>query len=586
MLRRTIASLLPLLLAGLAPAAAEWPPERRAGILDATAEVRLDPDLSHLSAGERAAVDELLAVGAIFQRLHEDALHPEAARVRAELAARGERDLLDLYRLFQGPIATTLDNAREPFVDVAPATPGKAMYPPDLDREEVDRFLAAHPEAAPSIVDPRSVVRRATAESLAADRATLARHPVFAALHPALDGELARLAAAPDPAVLYAVPQAVAWADALVEAQRALFRAAAAVEGDDPELARYLRNRGRDLLSNDYESGDAAWVTGRFRNLNAQIGSYETYDDALLGVKAFPSLSVLARDAAASEAIAAALAGLQAIEDALPYDARKRVREAIPVGVYEVVADFGQARGTNTASILPNEPLFASRYGRVVLVRANIIRHPVIQEARLRRWRAAVVPELGDDLTAEGDVQRTFWHEIGHYLGVDRTPDGRDLNAALGPWGQTLEEMKADLVSLFAVPRLVASGALPESLLPAVEADGILRTLQNARPRPDQPYQTMQLAQFNFFLSTGLLQPTAGGRLALDRRRYEGTVRELLAQVLELQAAGDPAAAAAFFERWTGWSDDLHGTLAERLGDAQGRRFRLVRYGVLDPVAP
>ena len=57
--------------------------------------------------------------------------------------------------------------------------------------------------------------------------------------------------------------------------------AADAVEADDAEFAGYLRNRGRDLLSNDYESGDAAWVTGRFGRLNAQIGTYETYDDAL-----------------------------------------------------------------------------------------------------------------------------------------------------------------------------------------------------------------------------------------------------------------------------------------------------------------
>ena len=46
-------------------------------------------------------------------------------------------------------------------------------------------------------------------------------------------------------------------------------------------------NRARDLLTDDYESGDAAWITGRFRNLNAQIGSYETYDDELMGTRAF-----------------------------------------------------------------------------------------------------------------------------------------------------------------------------------------------------------------------------------------------------------------------------------------------------------
>ena len=52
-----------------------------------------------------------------------------------------------------------------------------------------------------------------------------------------------------------------------------------------------------------------------------------------------------------------ALGGLQAIEDcaALPARATAAVREDIPVGVYDVIADFGQARGANTATILPNE---------------------------------------------------------------------------------------------------------------------------------------------------------------------------------------------------------------------------------------
>ena len=78
------------------------------------------------------------------------------------------------------------------------------------------------------------------------------------------------------------VPYSVAYADELIKSFGLLNEAADAVEKDDEEFAKYLRNRARDLLSDDYESGDAAWVTGRFKNLNAQIGSYETYDDELV----------------------------------------------------------------------------------------------------------------------------------------------------------------------------------------------------------------------------------------------------------------------------------------------------------------
>ena len=79
----------------------------------------------------------------------------------------------------------------------------------------------------------------------------------------------------------------------------------------------------------------------------------------------------------------------QSIEDALPYEPRKRVRDDIPVGVYDVIADFGQARGTNTATILPNDALFSRRYGRTILLRANIMKNPVLFAADERVWRAA-----------------------------------------------------------------------------------------------------------------------------------------------------------------------------------------------------
>jgi hypothetical protein len=322
-------------------------------------------------------------------------------------------------------------------------------------------------------------------------------------------------------------------------------------------------------------------VTGRFRRLNVQIGSYETYDDALFGVKAFPSLSLLVRDEEATVELAAGLAGIQAIEDALPHETHRRVREDIPVGVYGVVADFGQARGTNTATILPNDPLFSRRYGRVILMRGNILTHPELFAIADRQWRAAVAAPFADQLAPEGGLHRTLWHEIGHYLGVDRASDGRPLDQALQGWADALEEMKSDLVSLFALHRFAAAGKIGDERLRAVQASGILRTLQNNRPRADQPYQTMQLAQLNYFLDRGLLTLDAERRLVLHPERYEATVTELLREVLALQAAGDPARAEAFFTRWTAWTPELHEPLAARLREAEGPRFRLVRYGAL-----
>lgn len=577
---RATASLLialPLCLTGAEAASAAWSPEQQREILDKTLVVRLAPDLSGLSAGERKAVGELLAVGAILQKVYESSRHPQALAASAGLAG----DAATLYRLFQGPIATTLDNRREPFLDVDPEAPGRNVYPWRIEAAEIEAWLGAHPKDREELLAERSVVRRATRESLLADLAALKRHPVVGALQPGLRHRLAQLARRPDPRKLYAVPYSVAWADEMVEAQRGLFRAADAVEADDAELARYLRNRGRDLLSNDYESGDAAWVTGRFGRLNAQIGAYETYDDALFGVKAFASFSLLVRDEAATKELARTLGGLQEVEDALPIGEHRRVRSDLPVGVYQVAADFGQARGTNTASILPNDPLFARRYGRTILLRENIMTHPDLFALAERRFRAAVAPAHAAELAIDGGFQRTLWHEIGHYLGPDRTRDGRPLDQALTGWADALEELKADLVSLFAVDRFAARGLVDAARLRAVQADGVLRTLLDDRPRRDQPYQTMMLAQFNWFLDRGLLAMNADGRLEIHYDRYAETVKAMLAEVLELQAQGDPAAAEAFFTKWTGWTGTLHEPLSARLREAAGPRYRLVRYAAL-----
>jgi hypothetical protein len=296
----------------------------------------------------------------------------------------------------------------------------------------------------------------------------------------------------------------VAYADEMVRAHGLLNEAADAIDKDDAEFARYLRNRARDLLSNDYESGDASWVTGRFRNLNAQIGAYETYGDALLGVKTFYAFSLLLTRRDETERLRSALKGLQAIEDSLPYDRRKRIREDIPVGIYDIIADFGQARSGNTATILPNEAYLVRRYGRTILLRTNMMRHPEIFQRSKAMFAAAVAPEHHAELTMDGGFYRTLWHEIGHYLGVESTRSGQDLDTALTDAADLLEEMKADLVSLYAAEALRKQNYYTDAQLRSVYASGILRVLQNNRPRRDQAYQTMQLMQWNWFLENGV----------------------------------------------------------------------------------
>ena len=559
-----------------------WPLEKSQPIIDKTQTIRLSVDLSKLSEGERKAVAKLIEAGQIFQKLYEQQRHPEALasyRALVELDKRtgstpATQNLLTLYRLNQGPIATTLENKREPFLPVDALKPGKNMYPWGIKKEEVDQTRT-------DLLDLRTVVRSTTAGNLKDDIAVLQKYPALQTLHPKLLGELQRLQA-PAKATLYSVPYAVAYADDLMKAYGLLNEAADAVEKDDDEFARYLRNRARDLLSNDYESGDASWVTGRFKNLNAQIGSYETYDDELFGVKTFFSFCLLQSRQQETTALRQAMKGLQALEDSLPYQNHKKVREDIPVGVYDVVADFGQSRGGNTATILPNESYLARRYGRTILLRANIMRDTSIFEGTSRTLAAAIGEQQAKDLTPDGNFYRTLWHEVGHYLGVDQTRDGRDLDEALQDNSNAMEEMKADLVSLFVAEALHKQGYYTDAQLRSVYAGGILRVLQNNRPRRDQPYNTMQLMQWNFFLENGLLSfDPATKTMRVNYDKYHDVVGKMLEKTLAVQYEGDKAASDRFIDQYTKWDENLHGAIAANIRAQQRYRFRVFKYAAL-----
>jgi hypothetical protein len=562
-----------------------WPSSKVQAVLERTARTRLAPDLSYLTAGERTAVARLLQVGGIFQDIYEQQRHRNALTARAALEKATDarsRDLLRLYSLNQGPIATTLENAREPFLAVDPAPPGKNVYPWDLTEKEFRAYLAANPTERPTLTHLRHVVRRADAGSLSRDLAVLGRHAVLDALHPGLKAKLTRLAQTPNRATLYGLPYSVAYADESIRAHRLMHEAADAVERDDEEFARFLRNRARDLLTDDYEAGDASWLKGRFKNLNAQIGAYETYDDELMGTRAFYGLSLLSLRGDESVALRKALQGVQSLEDSLPIDRHKRVLEDIPVGVYDVIADFGQARGGNTATNLPNEAYLVDRYGSIILLRANIMRDPNIFEGTSKTLAAAIGEQQAKDLTPDGNFYRTLWHEVGHYLGVDRTKDGRELDEALQDNANALEEMKADLVSLFVADALHKQGYYTDAQLRSVYAGGILRVLQNNRPRRDQPYNTMQLMQWNFYLENGLLSfEPATKTLRVHYDKYHDVVGKMLEQTLAVQYEGDKAASDKFIDQYTRWDENLHGVIAANIRAQQRYRFRLFKYAAL-----
>ena len=83
--------------------------------------------------------------------------------------------------------------------------------------------------------------------------------------------------------------------------------------------------------------------------------------------------------------------------------------------------------------------------------------------------------------------------------------------------------------------RGLGRGYYTDVQLKSVYAGGILRVLQNNKPRRDQPYNTMQLMQWNFFLEHGLLTFDSGTKtLRIHYDKYHEVVGKMLAKTLQV----------------------------------------------------
>jgi len=564
-----------------------WPADQVDRILRQTLSYTLDADLSDLTAPERLVVAELVEVGWNLDRVYRDQLHHQALRSREKLAELHEdlgrpartRDLLRLYDQFQGPIVTTLENDLVPFLPVDGFTKGKSFYPWAIERDEIDDFLGEHPERREGLLGLHTVVRRTKPVALRRDLRTLRRHPELAALHPGLEATLQALAAVPEREAFYAVPFSIAWPTEILEASRRLSVSAAAIESQEPDTAAYLRQRARDLLTDDNEAGDAAWVRGQVGRLDAVIGAYEVYDDDLFGAKASFGTTLLLRDEAATAILQTELARLQEIEAALPYESRRSVRTDIPVVSVNVLAAFGAGR-TAGAEILPNDPVLMRKYGRKILIRRNLYTHADAFARVQARWKATVFPDHADDLTPAGRYQQVVWHEIGHYLGPDTDRSGRSLEVTLQAECSPIEELKAELVSQFATNQLRTMGLVNDAEARAVAASAVLSSLRPVRPLRFQPYPTLWLMELNYFLEHGFLVYEAGG-LGIRYDRHPEVVEGMLTEVLAIQEDGSRQRAAEFISRYSGW-DDRHIALARAMQAAERYRYLNDRYGLLE----
>jgi hypothetical protein len=525
-----------MLLTGAAPAPAPVPTPTLTDLVVAPdladelakfQRVRMPFDASAPNARERRMIGKLVEACRYLDRVYWQQSDPQGWQLYQQLQGKqstAARNLRRFLRINGSRYDLIRNNA--PFVGTAAAPPGLNLYPADLTRDELDRYIAAHPDRRAALYDPYAVV---------------VRHG----------------------AALEAVPYHIVYSQWL-EPMAKLLRDAAALSDDVP-FARFLRLRADALLDDDYLQSDLAWLELDKPKFDVIFAPYETYLDGLLGVKTSYGASVLVRSDTESRKLDVYQQYLPDIQQALPLAAEDRPSKKglrSPMEIMEAPFRAGDLRHgyQAVADNLPNDARVHEQRGSKKIFFKNFmdarVEHVILPIAQ-RLLRA----DQAQQASAEGYLATTVMHEISHGLGpaFARVGGGRqDIRAAMGPAYSGLEEAKADIVGLFALKWLVDHGGVAPEKLNGYYISFMAGIFRTVRFGVAEAHGRAEMMEFNYLAARGVLvRDPASGRYGIELDRMPGAIADLARQLLQLEASGDRAGAEAWFARYGAMPPEL-----------------------------
>ncbi len=496
----------------------------------------LSADLSALGEQERRALAELV----------------EAARPLDQIFLRqswaGNPELRDQLAAYHGPhAAATLayfdinfgpwDRLAEwqPFVGDRPRPAGAGFYPEDLTREAFESWLAKHPGDRASFTSTTTVIRRRSGKG----------------------------------AELIAVPYSREYAAWLEPAADHLRRAAAMTA--NASLERFLASRAAAFASDDYYASDMDWMD-LDSPIEITIGPYETYEDTLLGYKAAFEAYVTVALPTESTALARYKERLPWLERNLPIpDAWKNLGRgtASPIRVVDLVYGAGEAQAAvqTLAFNLPNDERVREAKGSKKVLLRNVMRAKYDQ-ILLPIARQVLDPAQLPDVAFEAYFDHVLHHELGHGLGPGSiTVGGRktEVRLELKELYSTLEEAKADVMGVYDILALVERGEMPADLRRTLEPTYVAGLFRAARFGLTEAHGQGVVSQFNYLMAKGALAVDAANRFHAVPEKFPGAIRDLLAEMLTLQAKGDYAGTRKFLDTYGKATPSLVAAVA-RLG--------------------
>jgi hypothetical protein len=489
-----------------------------------------------LTVNERKMVGKLVQACQALESIYWRQSDPEALQLYQSLAgSQNSRNILLRRYLWINASRFDLIDNNKPFVGKDPMPPGRGFYPQGLTREQVEKYVAEHPEKKADIYSATTLVR--------------------------WHGDQ-----------LEALPYHIAYRSFLEPAGKSL-REAADLSAD-PAFANFLRLRADALLNDDYFKSDLAWLDLKNPKFDIILAPYETYSDDLLGVKGTYGGAVLVRNEKESKKLEIFQQYVPQIQDALPLAAEDRPsKQGLETPMEVMDAPFRSGDLTHgyqaVADNLPNDPRVHEQKGSKKLFFKNFmdarVNYVIIPVAR-----QMLRPEQAAKVSGEGYLLGTIMHEIAHGLGpaYARTSSGKTaIRESIGPMYSGLEEAKADVVGMFGLKWLVDHDALPKDKLEEFYASYVGGMFRTVRFGVAEAHGQAEMMELNYLVERGAVTRENSGHYAIDYDKITGAVADLAKELLEIEATGDRQRAENWFAKYDKMSDEMKTALQKKTAD-------------------
>jgi hypothetical protein len=485
----------------------------------------IDYDRSLLNENERQVVAKLIEASKFIDEIYWRQVSEQNPEYRTRLAAQAKNSPLDQagYDYFIANRGRWDRLAQdEPFIEpFGPAghkPEGANFYPADMTKEEMERYIAAHPEQKDALQGLFTVVRR--------------------------QGN-----------ALVTIPYSVQYREYLEPAAARLREAAALT--NNASLRNYLTKLADAFFKDNYRESDIAWMDLQ-GPIEVVIGPYEVYEDALFNYKAAFESFVTVVDKPESDKLAAYAQHLPDMERNLPipdqYKNPNRGTDS-PIRVVQELYTAGDARrGVQTAAFnLPNDEVVREMKGSKKVLLKNVM------DAKYRMSGYPIAMRVLDPsqrglMSFDAYFNFVLFHELSHGLGpgLITQPNGErtDIRFLLKETYSSIEECKADVLGIWNIlyaQKTNLLSAFNEEQLYATTAGLFFRSL---RFGVDEAHGRGTAVQWNWLRERGAIVPNADGTFRVDFAKFREGIEALATELLTLQATGDYARAQRLLTKY------------------------------------